>query len=83
MFLLREPLEMDELAELSVLIVGAYPKDSNHYHFWVVENELTSKQYLNSKFTEECSTRADSRDKQLAHKAVKRVYLADRVYGRV
>ena len=29
--------EMDELEELSMLIVRADPKDSNHYPFWVAE----------------------------------------------
>ena len=96
-----EPLEMDELEELSMLIVRADPEDSNHYPFWVAEvgkidkdrnsptynmvqvcwftpikrgkNELTNVQYLNSKFSAECSTRTDRRDKQSGHKAVKRV----------
>ena len=96
-----EPLEMDELEELSMLIVRADPNDSNHYPFWVAEvgkldkdtdspmynrvqvcwftpikrgnNQLTTVQYLNGKFSPECSTKADKRDKQSAHKAIKRV----------
>ena len=96
-----EPLEMDELEELSMLIVRADPEDSNHYPFWVAEvgkidkdrnsvnynrlqvcwftpikrgnNDLTSVQYLNAKFSAECSTKTDRRDKQSAHKSVKRV----------
>ena len=96
-----EPLEMDELEELSMLIVRADPEHSNHYPFWVAEvgkidkdrnspnfnmvqvcwyapirrgkNEFTNVQYLNAKFSAECSTRMDTRDKQSGHKAVKRV----------
>jgi len=96
-----EPLEIDELEELSMLIVRADPSDSNHYPFWVAEvgkietdrnnanyrrvqvcwftpikrgkEELTTVQYLNSKFSAECSTRTDRRDKQAGHRAIKRV----------
>ena len=96
-----EPLEIDELEELSMLIVRADPNDSNHYPFWVAEvgkietdrnnanyrrvqvcwftpikrgkEELTTVQYLNSKFSAECSTRTDRRDKQAGHRAIKRV----------
>ena len=32
-----EPLEMDELEELCMLIVRADPEDSNQYPFWVAE----------------------------------------------
>ena len=37
------------------------------------KNELTNVQYLNAKFSAECSTRMDARDKQSGHKPVKRV----------
>ena len=36
-------------------------------------NQLTTVQYLNGKFSPECSLKADKRDKQSAHKAIKRV----------
>ena len=37
------------------------------------KSDLTNVQYLNAKFSAECSTRLDTRDKQSGHKAVKRV----------
>ena len=36
-------------------------------------NQLTTVQYLNVKFSPECSTKADKRHKQSAHNAIKRV----------
>ena len=96
-----EPLEMDEIEELCMLIVRADPDDSNKFPFWVAEvgkidkdrnsntykrvqvcwytpikrqsNALTPEQYLHAKFSPEVSARTDRRDKQAAHKAVKRV----------
>ena len=37
------------------------------------KSDLTNVQYLNTKFSAECSTRLDTRDKQSGHKAGKRV----------
>ena len=33
----REPLELAELEELSMLIVRADPEDCNHFPFWVAQ----------------------------------------------
>ena len=37
------------------------------------KSDLTNVQYLNAKFSAECSTCMDTRDKQSGHKAVNRV----------
>ena len=37
------------------------------------KSDLINVQYLNAKFSAECSTRLDTRHKQSGHKAVKRV----------
>ena len=39
----------------------------------VAKGDSTTVQYLNAKFSAECSTRTDRRDKQAQHKAIKRV----------